>query len=196
MSSESTLPPSTNTPNELIRTLGTYIYYTRFPHDKKDIKYTVGVLWAVDTAITTLISHTIYRYLITDFMLPFSQLVTTSTFVAEEALSVFLALLIQCLYAFRLFTLSGRRSDIPTAIILLALAAFALNFASVAKMTNQMMFSQVVSQSVKLIKSLCWGLSVGADLLITLSNFWYFARLRTPGWRGRRGGLRKSLYTA
>ncbi|KAI0373887.1 hypothetical protein BV20DRAFT_989016 [Pilatotrama ljubarskyi] len=158
----------------------TYIYYTRFPADQKATKYIVGLLWAVDTAVTTLLSHTIYRYLITDFMIPFSQLMTTRTFIAEEALSVFLALVVQCYYAFRIWTVSGRRPLIPLLIVILAMGAFAFDLASAAQMTNQSLFAQVVSKSVKLTKGICWGLSVAADILIATLMHWYLRPSRYP----------------
>ncbi|KAI0352617.1 hypothetical protein OH77DRAFT_1428330 [Trametes cingulata] len=159
----------------------TYIYYTRFPADEKITKYTVGLLWAVDTAVTTLLSHTIYHYLITDFMIPFPQLITTRTFIAEEALSVFLALVVQCYYASRIWTVSGKRPMIPLLIVIFAMGAFAFDLASVAKMTNQTLFCQVVSNSVKLTKGICWGLSVAADILIATSMLWYLRSSRYPG---------------
>ncbi|KAH9847888.1 hypothetical protein C2E23DRAFT_473697 [Lenzites betulinus] len=211
-SSNTTLATDGATPTELTETFGvlligfiftvtlygltffqTYIYYTRFPHDARKTKYTVGLLWAVDTAITTLISHTIYHYLITDFLLPFSQLITTRTFLAEEALSVFLALVVQCYYAFRIYRVSGRRVVISAAIVLLGLAAFAFDIGSVAKMTNQSMFHQVVSQSVKLTKGICWGLSIGADLLITASKLWYLRPGVKPGMARPDGWYEKAV---
>ncbi|KAI0632001.1 hypothetical protein C8Q77DRAFT_1158683 [Trametes polyzona] len=169
----------------------TYIYYTRFPHDAKGTKYTVGLLWATDTMITALISHTIYRYMITDFMLPFALLVTTRTFIAEGALSVFLALIVQCYYASRIWTASGRRSMIPSIVIILALAALAFNLASVAKMTNQTLFHQVVSRSVKVTKGISWGLSSGADILIAWSMLWYLRPTANPGMATPEGWYEK-----
>ncbi|EIW59584.1 uncharacterized protein TRAVEDRAFT_71599 [Trametes versicolor FP-101664 SS1] len=130
----------------------TYIYYTRFPHDERGIKYTVGLLWYGLRLLT---------------------------FISEEALSVFLALVVQCFYAFRIWTVSGKRSMIPAVIVTLALAAFAFNLASVAKMTDQMLFYQVVSKS--LTKAICWGLSVGANILIATSMLWYLRPSTNPG---------------
>ncbi|KAI0670953.1 hypothetical protein C8Q78DRAFT_1033045 [Trametes maxima] len=169
----------------------TYIYYTRFPCDERGNKYTVGVLWAVDTAITTLTSHTIYHYLITDFVTPFTQLLTTRTFIAEEALSVFSALVVQCYYAFRVWTVSIRQPIVPLSIVTLALSAFAFNLASVVQMANETFFSNMISENVKLTKSICWGLSFGADLLIVLSMLWYLRAIRNPGMATPEGWYEK-----
>ncbi|KAI0643154.1 hypothetical protein C8Q79DRAFT_1013121 [Trametes meyenii] len=169
----------------------TYIYYTRFPCDEKEKKYTVGVLWAVDTAITTLISHTIYHYLITDFATPFTRLLTTRTFIAEEALSVFSALVVQCYYAFRIWTVGIRRPMVPLAIVILALSSFGFNLASVIQMADEMFFSRMISEHVKLTKSICWGLSLGADLLIVLSLLWYLRLTRNPGMATPEGWYEK-----
>ncbi|KAJ8463876.1 hypothetical protein ONZ51_g9962 [Trametes cubensis] len=159
----------------------TYIYYTRFPGDDMKIKSIVGLLWALDTAITTLVSHTIYHFLVTDFMIPFSQLITTKTFIAEIALSGFLALVVQCYYASRLWTVSFKRTVLPAAVVALALAAFAFNLATIAKLIHQPLFAQVVSSGVKLLKGISTGLILAADLLIAGSMLWYLRPSRNPG---------------
>ncbi|KAI0763620.1 hypothetical protein BD413DRAFT_206954 [Trametes elegans] len=159
----------------------TYIYYTRFPTDPKVIKYMVGVLWALDTAVTSLVSHTIYRYLITNFIVPFQLLTTTSTFIAAEALSVLLALVVQCYFTFRVWTISGRRSIVPTATVVVAVASFAIDLASVVKMTDQSLFAQVVTRVVKVTRGIGSGLSAATDVIIVLSMFWYLRPSRNPG---------------
>ncbi|KAH9889812.1 hypothetical protein C8Q73DRAFT_705575 [Cubamyces lactineus] len=159
----------------------TYIYYTRFPGDDKSIKSIVGLLWALDTAVTTLVSHTIYHFLVTDFMIPFSQLITTKTFIAEIALSGFVALVVQCYYASRLWTVSFKQTILPTAVAALALAAFAFNLATIAKLIHQPLFSRVVSSGVKLTKGISTGLVLAGDLLIAGSMLWYLRPSRNPG---------------
>ncbi|KAL1950193.1 hypothetical protein VTO73DRAFT_5316 [Trametes versicolor] len=170
----------------------TYIYYTRFPHDARGIKYTVGLLWALDTALTTLISHTIYCYLITDFMLAFPLLTTTKTFISEEALSVFLALVVQCFYAFRIWTVSGKRSMVPAVIATLALAAFGQIRRCFTKwsprasrqVTTKCEPSQCdgsTNMFFQLTKAICWGLSVGANILIATSMLWHLRPSANPG---------------
>ncbi|KAI9058195.1 hypothetical protein FKP32DRAFT_1597264 [Trametes sanguinea] len=159
----------------------TYIYYTRFPGDDWKTKYTVGLLWALDTAVTTLISHTIYHYLITDFMIPFNQLITTRTFIAELALSGFLALVVHCYYASRIWTVSHRRTIIPAIVIALSLAAFALGFVSAAKLSHESLFSRVGASGIRLTKGISGGLVVAADVLVAGSMLFYLRPARHPG---------------
>ncbi|OSD07379.1 hypothetical protein PYCCODRAFT_1430635 [Trametes coccinea BRFM310] len=159
----------------------TYIYYTRFPGDDRKTKYTVGLLWALDTTVTTLISHTIYHYLITDFMIPFNRLVMTRTFIAELALSGFLALVVHCYYASRIWAVSYRRTIIPAIVIALSLAAFALGFVSAAKISSESLFSRVGASGIRLTKGISGGLVAAADVLVAGSMLFYLRPTRNPG---------------
>ncbi|KAI8986192.1 hypothetical protein BD414DRAFT_536935 [Trametes punicea] len=174
----------------------TYVYYTHFPGDERRTKYTVALLWALDTAVTTLLSHTIYHYLITDFMIPFTHLITTRTFIAELALSSSLALVVQCYYAFRVWAVSHRRMVAPAVIIALSLASFAFNIVGVAKIMRESLFFRIGDSGIRLMKRIGTGLSVASDLLITCSMFWYLRPRRNPGMAVPEGWYEKIVVYA
>ncbi|KAI0726310.1 hypothetical protein C8Q72DRAFT_929170 [Fomitopsis betulina] len=161
----------------------TYIYYSRFPSDAILAKWTIGVLWAVDTATTTLLSHTLYYYLITSFMAPFDELDITKTFISENALAAFAIFLVQVFYAYRIFTLNGKNPVIPGAIAVIAAANLILGIVSAAKIAQQPFFYNFVDHSIKLLTGLQYGLSTLADVLIVGSLFVYLQPSRFPNMK-------------
>ncbi|TBU39460.1 hypothetical protein BD309DRAFT_1022122 [Dichomitus squalens] len=192
----------------------TYIYYTRFPADHMGTKSIVGALWAMDTGATTLISHTIYNYLITNFLSAFDQLVTTKTFVAELVLAALLVLVVQCYYAFRVWSITDKQVVIPLLLALLVLAscgkriaseksvyvltqtvvlAAALNLASVASIAQQDLFAHIVTHNVKLIRGIASALSVVADFVIVGAMLFYMQPARNPGMVIAKGWFEKTV---
>ncbi|KAH9841388.1 uncharacterized protein C8Q71DRAFT_327139 [Rhodofomes roseus] len=161
----------------------TYIYYSRFPSDTTLSKWTIALLWAVDTATTTLLSHTLYYYLITSFMAPFDALDVTKTFVSENALAAFGIFLVQVFYAYRVFTLNGKNPVIPGAISFIALVNLVLGIVSAAKIAQQPLFYNFVDHTIKVLTGIQYGLSTLANLLIVGSLFVYLQPSRFPGMK-------------
>ncbi|RPD62217.1 hypothetical protein L226DRAFT_559002 [Lentinus tigrinus ALCF2SS1-7] len=159
----------------------TYIYFTRFPSDHFGTKWTVGLLWAVDTAATTLISHTIYRYLITSFMLAYSQLVTTKTFLAAQGLDIFLALVVQIYYAYRVYTVTDKRPALPAVISTIAAMGCALSIAGIAQSAQETLFADILTSRVKLLRGVGSALALVSDFIIVAAMFYYMQPTRNPG---------------
>ncbi|TFK83814.1 hypothetical protein K466DRAFT_647466 [Polyporus arcularius HHB13444] len=170
----------------------TYIYYTRFPSDHFGTKWTVGVLWAVDTAATTLISHTIYHYLITSFMLAYSQLVTTKTFLAAQALDVLLALIVQLFYAHRVFTITDKRPAIPAVISAISAAGCALSIAGIAQSAQETLFVDLITSRVRLLRGVGSALALASDFVIVAAMFYHMQPARNPGM-ARANGLYEKI---
>lgn len=165
----------------------TYIYFSRFPHDSRVSRYGVGLIWAVDTATTTLLSHTLYYYLITSFMAPFDTLDITRTFVSENALAAFGIFLVQLFYAERIYTLNDRNPIIPGVTAVLATANLVLGIVSAAKIGQQPLFYNFVDHVIKVITGVQYGLSTLTDLVIMLSLFYYLQRSRFQGMKAVEG---------
>ncbi|KAI0755145.1 hypothetical protein C8Q80DRAFT_1248204 [Daedaleopsis nitida] len=159
----------------------TYIYFTRFPSDALGTKAVVGVLWAMDTAATTLMSHTIYLYLITGFSLSFDQLVTTHTFVAEEAVGALIIFVVQAYFAYRVWAVSNRSIALPVVIGALAAVSVALNLAGVSQLSRQTWFAEMVSSRVKLYRGVASALSVATNTAISAAMFYNMTPTRNPG---------------
>ncbi|KZT73963.1 hypothetical protein DAEQUDRAFT_761901 [Daedalea quercina L-15889] len=171
----------------------TYIYYSRFPSDARLAKWTIALLWAVDTATTTLLSHTLYYYLITSFMAPFDELDVTKTFVSENALAAFGIFLVQVFYAHRVYTLNGKNPVIPGSIAVIAVVNLVLGIVSAAKISQQPLFYNFVDHTIKessrtgLLTGLQYGLSTLTDLLIIGSLFVYLQPSRFPSMKAVEG---------
>ncbi|CCM04920.1 uncharacterized protein FIBRA_07117 [Fibroporia radiculosa] len=165
----------------------TYIYYSRFPSDSRLSKYTIGLIWAVDTATTTLLSHTLYYYLITSFMAPFDTLNITKTFISENALAAFGIFLTQCFYASRIYSINGENPVLPTLAAVLATANLALGIASSAEISDQPLFYNFVNHTIKVLTGVQYGLSTLCDLIIVGALFYYLQRERFPGLKVAQG---------
>ncbi|CDO71683.1 hypothetical protein BN946_scf184915.g27 [Trametes cinnabarina] len=71
----------------------------------------------------------------------------------------------------------GRRTAIPAIVIALSLAAFV----SVAKITNEALFSRVGTSGIRLTKGIAGGIVVAVDVLIAGSMLFYLRPVRNPG---------------
>ncbi|KAH9924273.1 uncharacterized protein BXZ73DRAFT_103562 [Epithele typhae] len=171
----------------------TYIYYTRFPHDKLWIKWLVGLLWAMDTAITTLISHTIYHYLITNFVVPFSDLSVTTTFLTGAGLGATTGCIVQCFYAYRVWTVAEQHRAIPCVIAAIAVCAFAMNLAGVVSMSSQDLFINIVTPLAKILAGISFGLLSLCDIVILGSMYFYMQPKRNPGMAMPEGWYEKAV---
>ncbi|KZT11851.1 uncharacterized protein LAESUDRAFT_746665 [Laetiporus sulphureus 93-53] len=165
----------------------TYIYYSRFPSDPTFSKYTIGLLWAVDTATTTLLSHTLYYYLITSFMAPFDELDITKTFVSENALAAFGIFLVQVFYAYRIYIVNGKNPALPGVISLLAVVNLVLGIASAAKISQQPFFYNFVDHVVEVLTGVQYGLSTLCDIIIVGALLYYVTPARYPGMKSIEG---------
>ncbi|KAI0770518.1 hypothetical protein C8Q74DRAFT_1369673 [Fomes fomentarius] len=159
----------------------TYIYYTRFPSDSFGTKALVGIVWAVDTCATTLLSHTIYHYLITSFLLAFEQLLITNTFIAEQGLGVFLIFIVQLYYVYRLWCVNDKQIAVPALIGVIAIAACALNLVGVVQMGKQTLFVDIVSSQVKIFRGVAFAFNVVANCAIVGAMLFYMQPTRNPG---------------
>ncbi|KAH9927052.1 hypothetical protein B0H21DRAFT_839111 [Amylocystis lapponica] len=158
-----------------------YVYFSRFPADPVWSKYSVGVLWALDTATTTLLSQTMYNYLITSFLKPFDMLPVTSTFVAETALAAFGIFVVQTFYAFRIRTIKQGNPSTSILICTMALASLALGIAATVEISKQPLFYDFTTPTVKILLGAQYGLLTLCDLIVVVSLFSLLQPERHPG---------------
>jgi len=90
-----------------INTLQVYWYYHRFSKDSRLHKISVGILWTLDTLHMILTIHAVYHYLVKGFgKLDDLQHIVWSIKL-QVSLNVVIILMVQTLYAFRVWLLSG-----------------------------------------------------------------------------------------
>jgi len=113
-------------------TLQVYFYYHWYPQDARMHKILVGVIWILDATITSLMVATVYHYGVLGFgNYPGLELVHWSIKLSTP-LNVVVILLVQSLYAYRIWRLSGYHHGVLgyiTALIVLAGFAVGIAFA-------------------------------------------------------------------
>ncbi|OCH85749.1 hypothetical protein OBBRIDRAFT_285660 [Obba rivulosa] len=160
-----------------------YMYYSRFPADSFFTRATISVLWAVDTATTTLLSHTTYYYLITSFMASFSELDMTRTFVAEYALATFAISLVQLFYASRIWKVNPKSPVLPAIVATLASAALVLGLVAAVKISEQAWFAHFITPGLRIVIAIQDALFIANDLLIVSTLCYLLQPERNPGMK-------------
>lgn len=153
-----------------------YIYYDRFPKDMWTYKILVGVVWALDSLHTALMSHTAYFYTVSNFG-NFRALdeKPVFSFNLEIGIVPILAFIVQSYFAHRAFAVErSRRSLVLSACIEgLAVAQLVLGIAAcVIAFTKFDGFFNIGSHSWALIAWL--STSALANLLVASSLCWSF----------------------
>jgi len=152
----------------------TYLYFSRYSKDVVWVKALIGLLWAIDTATTGLLSHTVYTYLITDFGIPFDILTVTSTLCAESALAAVAIFLVHLFYAARIWSLSKKNNSLASgAVVALAIPTFAFGIIAAITLFQKRRVEAFGSGILKLSTALNSGLAFLCDVVITSALFYY-----------------------
>ncbi|KZP18516.1 hypothetical protein FIBSPDRAFT_933455 [Athelia psychrophila] len=114
-----------------LSTLQTYIYYGRYPNDWKVHRIAVGILWVLDVVHLIFSIMLGYHYLIAGFGNPLALEYVHWTFKAQIAVNVVIIVIVQCLYALRMWKLARGHHHIVMAIIGTAFVAIVCVVASV-----------------------------------------------------------------
>ncbi|KAJ7292698.1 hypothetical protein C8J57DRAFT_1549978 [Mycena rebaudengoi] len=144
----------------------TYYYFIRYPKDHWSVKAAVTVLCLLDTAMSTLSSHTLYYYLVTLFALPVTPDDATSSFCVEILLSGLAIFVVQSFYAFRIWKLS-KNAFIAIAIAMISAGAASLSIASAVLMMRNTPFANFAQAYMKTTIGSGQGLRLLSGLLIT-----------------------------
>ncbi|RPD56576.1 hypothetical protein L226DRAFT_595056 [Lentinus tigrinus ALCF2SS1-7] len=156
-----------------ITVLQTYMYYRRYPHDRRSLKAFVGILWILDTLTTVLMSHALYAFFVLnlghledDVNLPwsFTDLITA---------------MVQCYFAERLWRLSQGNKFLSGAIVILALITLALGIEGTVKVfSNHDLLSDTFQRSL-VLGGAVQAAAVLGDVLITGGLCYYFVANKT-----------------
>jgi hypothetical protein len=90
-----------------VTTLQLYSYYHSYPKDPVFQRVAVAVLWLLDALHLALTIHGVYRYAITGFGNLFGLLVIEWSIQLQVLINVIVIVLVHCLYALRVWKLSG-----------------------------------------------------------------------------------------
>ncbi|KAJ7132648.1 hypothetical protein C8R46DRAFT_1140471 [Mycena filopes] len=105
-----------------ISSLQVYFYYHYYPNDARLHKICVGVTWLLDAICSALMIFAVYHYAVVGFGDYLGLLVVNWSLKLYTVLNVVLILLVQSLYAYRIWLLSGYHHGIlgyVTAVVVL-----------------------------------------------------------------------------
>ncbi|KAK0474479.1 hypothetical protein EDD18DRAFT_1470670 [Armillaria luteobubalina] len=107
-----------------ISNLQTVIYYKRYPNDWWVYRYSVAILWILDTLHVALSTHALYFYLITMFGDLIGGLESGLwTMKLQLSLNISLVVYVQWLYAIRLWKLGRYFHKVLPSFVFLAVTA-------------------------------------------------------------------------
>ncbi|KIK07953.1 hypothetical protein K443DRAFT_672835 [Laccaria amethystina LaAM-08-1] len=141
-----------------------YDYFSRYPFDHWTIKYTVASLFILDTAITVLISHALYHYLVLLYPFTLGLINATHTYCAAIGLSIVAVFIVQIFYSAYIWTVS-KNAFLSGALAFVSTAAFALGLAFTAKISHNHKFTSLAVHGVKGVIASGQALSAVAGLV-------------------------------
>ncbi|VDC07099.1 unnamed protein product [Peniophora sp. CBMAI 1063] len=151
-----------------------FLYYTE--HCKRDgwfLKGFVAFLWFLETVTCVLFNFGMYYYTVTNFG-DYDALLHSATvwsILVEIGLSTFIALLVQCFFAHRVYILGGKTLVLPIIIVILSLAQFSLGMVYTDVSLSFKRLSGGTSDFPYVIS--LFGLELVADCTIAASSIYY-----------------------
>ncbi|KAI0360706.1 hypothetical protein OH77DRAFT_711975 [Trametes cingulata] len=112
-----------------LTTLQTYIYYCRSGKDRDAMKGLMPILWLLDTLHLGLISHTVYKYAITDFANYAGLLAPTWSVLAQVIVTGVSDGIVRGLFCYRIWILSRKNQLLCLAIVISSLMSFGCSLA-------------------------------------------------------------------
>ncbi|KAK0221302.1 hypothetical protein IW262DRAFT_1459473 [Armillaria fumosa] len=165
------------------------VYYRRYPNDWWVYRYSVGLLWVLDTIQVALSTYAIYFFLIHFFGDLNGALEYKSWFMKGQlALNVFLAVYIQGLYALRLCQLGRHFHKSLTYFVPLAVVA-SLGTAIYVEYDTYISPNMASTSNFKTPICIFFSTIVITDLIIAIPMFYYLhksrAIIRVPSLNSR-----------
>lgn len=155
----------------------TFIYYTTYHSDGLHLKMIVGFVWVFDTVHQILICHTAYTYLISHFGDVDFLTVLVDTLVVEVFFTGFVAVLVQCFFAMRVWVLSGKNVIITTVVMSFVLSEFA---AVMAYGVQGVKYTKLADLgNLKALSISVNALAASGDIIIAATLCWLLSRSRT-----------------
>ncbi|KII89434.1 hypothetical protein PLICRDRAFT_175611 [Plicaturopsis crispa FD-325 SS-3] len=161
-----------------ITNLQAYMYYHGYRRDWIVYKIFVGILWALDTAHLSLISHAVYHYLVTGFGDVIGLAVIVWSFKLQIAINVGIICIVQTLYLVRVWKLGSHRNKVIPAIVGLAVAGgYAIGVVLAYEVYQVHTFAELDRISWAVQAS--FAVSTGVDLAIASSMLYYLRSSRS-----------------
>jgi len=170
-----------------ITNLQVYLYFQNYHNDWRVQKYSVALLWVLDTLHLSLTIAAVYHYLIESFgSFKALQLVVWS-FKLQIAVNVAIIIIIQTLYAVRVWKLGRHHQRIwPILVATIVASGYAIGIALAVKTYQLRTFADLLPMSWVVYASFAWSTCI--DIVIATAMCFYLARSRS-GFSGTNNKL-------
>ncbi|KAK0222577.1 hypothetical protein EDD85DRAFT_260288 [Armillaria nabsnona] len=153
-------------------------YFSRFPNDWWFYRFAVGLLWIVDTLYLIFCAHALYYYLIKNFANPQALTTIVWSFKTDIMFLGLLILLVDIVYAVRIWML-GRffHKTVPwlIAVVIAATTAVVINEIHAIFTIKTYQDAAKVSKSIEALL----GTTAGVDILICGAMSYYLLKSRS-----------------
>ncbi|KIM89270.1 hypothetical protein PILCRDRAFT_218837 [Piloderma croceum F 1598] len=169
----------------------TYLYFSRFPKDNLWIKLTTGILCALDTTTSALISQAVYYYLIDQFLSPVGLLDATSTFCAENGLAILATFIVQVFYAARIYQIGPPSRPLFAIISLTAVMGCGWGIVMTVQIFQRKRLADLGTPWMEVVAGISQGFVTLADIMIVGALALGLRRTRNPRMRAPEGWFDK-----
>ncbi|KAK0465875.1 uncharacterized protein EV420DRAFT_798711 [Desarmillaria tabescens] len=153
-------------------------YFSRFPNDWWFYRFSVGLLWIVDTLYLTFYAHALYYYLIKNFGHPEALLTIVWSFKTDIMFLGLEILLVDIVYAVRIWML-GRffHKTIPwlVAVVIAGTSAVVINEIHTIFTIKTYLDAETVSKSIEALLAT----TAGVDIIICGTMSYYLLKSRS-----------------
>ncbi|KAF8994655.1 hypothetical protein BDQ17DRAFT_1285590 [Cyathus striatus] len=161
-----------------ITTLQMYVYYQTYPNDWRFQKIAVAALWFLDTLHLALTIHAVYHYLVTSFGNAAAQLTIVWSFKLQIAVNVVIVLLVQSLYALRVWKLGHHFGRVwPMVVFAFVAGGYAIGIILAVKTYGIDTFAGIHEMSWSIITS--FATSTAIDIVIATVLCFYLNSSRS-----------------
>ncbi|KAH9936923.1 hypothetical protein B0H21DRAFT_758526 [Amylocystis lapponica] len=165
-----------------ITCLQVYLYYTQHcTQDNKFQRIYVAIVWIIDSCHTAFLSVAYYHYTVTNFGDYNVLAATTWSLLWQVILGALCSGMVQAFFAWRVYSLSGRKIIVPALVCLLCLAQLSLGIGYLVEATKVKFFSQAAPDIPYTTSSL--SVDIACDTIITVHMIYYLLKNRTPFYR-------------
>ncbi|KAJ7119058.1 hypothetical protein C8R44DRAFT_188354 [Mycena epipterygia] len=160
-----------------VTTTQTYVYYSRFPDDSRQLKFLVALVWFCEIAHLISIGQTLYQWTISDFENPQRLLFVPITLAIGPIPIGIIEACVQGFFSFRIYRLS-KSLYIPVFTGTMAfLGALFSILASIYASQPELLITTYEAQR-SWIFYVIWAASTGNDLLIAATLVYWLYRQR------------------
>jgi len=159
-----------------VSNLQTYIYYIQYPRDWIVYKVSVGTLWVLDAFNLALTIHAMYYYLILHFQNVDALVHVVWSFKLQTIMNVPIIVMVQSLYALRLWRLNYRRDWIPRLMPLTVLIGTVIGTVLAVRTCQLKFFTELPSMAW--ITYAAFGSAVAVDSILAATTVYYLRRSR------------------